>query len=893
MAIRDVTQIPQPAPPAPDLPSQYPELPAKLAKAFPDFVEYHESSARLYRRIRESLATAQQSVALPLARIAKDATELQTVFRQEQILRQSADESLAAQIDTLILTGGDGAKTYLQTTAPASPQVGDRWIDTDDNFREYVWDGATWQDVTTAHLSGVVAGLSTETAARITADSAMATNITSLLSRMTTAEGNITATSGSLTSLTTTVTTLNGTVTAQGTAISTLQSQVQTPTTGLLARVTTIETTYATDSEVAAAQTTTLQAAKDYTDSQIIASSDGVVIYRQASAPTGTIVTGSLWFDSDDNNRLYRWDGAAWVETSDARILTLLSSVATIQTDYATKVYADGTAEARKTEAISASNTYTNSAVLGRNKVFRQSGTPTATAVGDVWYKTDDSNRPRVWDGAAWQVTDDSRIGTLQTSVATIQTDYATKVYADATAEARKNEAITTAAADATSKVNTEISARTTADNALSSRTSTLESQVQTGGTGLLARVSTIESAYATTSGVTAEISAAIATEVSARNSAISTAVSTETSARVAADGAIHAKWGVSINANGAVTGRVHLDGTGTTSEFLVDATAFTVWNGTAGVAPFQVIGGQVRVANLTIVSANISDRSLANIDASADTKLAGIAAGADVTLSAINGGLTITSGGLTLGGSGSIKSSNFVAGSTGWQIDGAGNGELNSLIIRDAIYVSTIATPGVSPASQSFTGSLSVTISGNGSNYVRYTTDGSDVKSTSTEWPGGLGAYTSLSVSTETVLRVACFTSAGKKSAEVVRNYTLATGVPLGSLGGGGSAASTGYTTIFSFPITCDGAQRKVSYSGGYVANASGAATTVWVALFRDTTMIAELGYGNGMYLQAGESVALELSGIDTPPAGARTFYVKVKSSAGTSVATGGTISL
>jgi len=37
-------------------------------------------------------------------------------------------------------------------------------------------------------------------------------------------------------------------------------------------------------------------------------------IYRQASQPTGgTYVAGDIWFDDDDNNKMYRYSGSAWV----------------------------------------------------------------------------------------------------------------------------------------------------------------------------------------------------------------------------------------------------------------------------------------------------------------------------------------------------------------------------------------------------------------------------------------------------------------------------------------------------------------------------------------------------------------------------------------------------
>lgn len=43
--------------------------------------------------------------------------------------------------------------------------------------------------------------------------------------------------------------------------------------------------------------------------------------YRQAAAPTGDLLVGDLWFDTDDGNRQYRWNGAAWVDVSDSRIV--------------------------------------------------------------------------------------------------------------------------------------------------------------------------------------------------------------------------------------------------------------------------------------------------------------------------------------------------------------------------------------------------------------------------------------------------------------------------------------------------------------------------------------------------------------------------------------------
>jgi hypothetical protein len=51
------------------------------------------------------------------------------------------------------------------------------------------------------------------------------------------------------------------------------------------------------------------------TDAAAQASADGKnTIYRQTTQPSGgTYVTGDTWFDSDDGNKIYRYDGSSWV----------------------------------------------------------------------------------------------------------------------------------------------------------------------------------------------------------------------------------------------------------------------------------------------------------------------------------------------------------------------------------------------------------------------------------------------------------------------------------------------------------------------------------------------------------------------------------------------------
>lgn len=79
-----------------------------------------------------------------------------------------------------------------------------------------------------------------------------------------------------------------------------------------------------------------------------------IVIFKQAAIPT-SISVGDLWFDTDDGNKMYR-AGAVGATT-----------------------IASG-----KWELVVATSI----------TVFAQNAIPTSLAIGDVWYDTDDNNKP-------------------------------------------------------------------------------------------------------------------------------------------------------------------------------------------------------------------------------------------------------------------------------------------------------------------------------------------------------------------------------------------------------------------------------------------------------------------------------------------------------------------
>jgi hypothetical protein len=53
----------------------------------------------------------------------------------------------------------------------------------------------------------------------------------------------------------------------------------------------------------------------------------GINTYTQASAPTDDLKEGDLWFDSDDNNKCYRWTGSAWEDSELANTGNIVATI--------------------------------------------------------------------------------------------------------------------------------------------------------------------------------------------------------------------------------------------------------------------------------------------------------------------------------------------------------------------------------------------------------------------------------------------------------------------------------------------------------------------------------------------------------------------------------------
>lgn len=110
-----------------------------------------------------------------------------------------------------------------------------------------------------------------------------------------------------------------------------------------------------------------------------------------AEIEPSTASPGDLWFDTNDGNKIYRYDGIEWVASSDTRIATAISAAASAQSTADSKIV-----------------------------TFVQDTAPTTASPGDLWFDSDDSYKLYRLDGVSWTNVSDSRISSLATTVSSL-----------------------------------------------------------------------------------------------------------------------------------------------------------------------------------------------------------------------------------------------------------------------------------------------------------------------------------------------------------------------------------------------------------------------------------------------------------------------------------------
>lgn len=162
--------------------------------------------------------------------------------------------------------------------------------------------------------------------------------------------------------------------------------------------------------------------------------------------------------------------------------LTNKSLEATLLDDRQARVDGD-TAVANTVSSLSA-------VVNTKNKTFFGADTPTASAVGDLWFDSGNNNIPRRWSGTQWVDSDDTRIATNTAAIA-----------AEQAARSAADSALSTSISSLTTTVNNNYStlnsailneqtARSTADTTITNTLTALQSTVTTNNTAAAAAVS-------------------------------------------------------------------------------------------------------------------------------------------------------------------------------------------------------------------------------------------------------------------------------------------------------------------------------------------------------------------------------------------------------------------
>lgn len=107
----------------------------------------------------------------------------------------------------------------------------------------------------------------------------------------------------------------------------------------------------------------------------------------------------------------------------------LASLVETVEAEYQTadatlsaSITSEATARATADSALASDITTVTATVNAKNKTFWQTTAPTATAVGDLWFDTDDNNKPYRWNGTTWELAADARVAANTAAIVTEQT---------------------------------------------------------------------------------------------------------------------------------------------------------------------------------------------------------------------------------------------------------------------------------------------------------------------------------------------------------------------------------------------------------------------------------------------------------------------------------------
>lgn len=137
--------------------------------------------------------------------------------------------------------------------------------------------------------------------------------------------------------------------------------------------------------------------------------------YFQDNPPTVNLADGDLWVDTDDNNKLYRYQQSSttWILIQDSNTSLVAANDAQATAD-------------------------------GKVTSFFSPSAPTPEGIGDIWFDTDDNNKPYRYNGSVWESVQDGSIETAQLTANTAAANALQAIADAATAQGTADGKVTT-----------------------------------------------------------------------------------------------------------------------------------------------------------------------------------------------------------------------------------------------------------------------------------------------------------------------------------------------------------------------------------------------------------------------------------------------------------------
>lgn len=479
--------------------------PAQLAMG----ILYNERQVRITAE-----GAISNSVTALTATVTNNYNTLNAAITAEQTARANADSAFTSNFTNLSATVATKNRTFYQSTAPTATATGDLWFDSANNNQPKRWSGTAWVATEDTRIAGNTAAISAEQTARATADTALTTSITNLT-----------------TTVTNNYNTLNAAVTSEASARSTADTALSTSITNLTATVGTKNKNY-----------------------------------FQTTAPAVGMLTGDVWYDTDDGNKSYRYNGTAWVASDDTRIASNIAAItsestarasadtvltntlstlsSTVTNNYNTLNAAIINEASTRATADSSMSTQINtvSAIANvKNRTYYQTTAPVADSLvtGDIWFDSDDNNKSYRWNGTSWVAADDARISANSAAIVSEQNARASADSSLATSISTLTSTVTNNNSNQSAALVTEATARSNADSALSSLITALTSTVNTNNSTLTSSIESEATTRATADATLTSSLNTLASTVTTNNSTLTAAIQSEATTRANADSAL------------------------------------------------------------------------------------------------------------------------------------------------------------------------------------------------------------------------------------------------------------------------------------------------------------------------------------------------------------------